>query len=96
MAGFDICRSSCCNNIYNFCIVYFDEIKNIVTNKVRYLFKAYKNSKQMDCCHVWRKKDGEYYCGVATYRYRCEKCKLDRELSGDSAKQFEEDFLSDY
>lgn len=53
-------------------------------------------NKQMNCYHTWRKLDGDYGYSEVIYRYRCEKCKLDKRLSGESAKQFEKDFLSDY
>lgn len=59
-------------------------------------FNMLKNHKQMNCHHIWRKKDGDYKYAIVEYRYRCEKCKLDKHLSGKSAEQFEKDFVLDY
>lgn len=56
----------------------------------------YTISKQENCFHLWRRMDGDYESREPIYRYRCEKCKSEKYLSGRESKQFEKDFMSDW
>lgn len=55
-----------------------------------------KSTKQRKCFHLWRKLDAAYESHGAIYRYRCEKCGLEKFLSERQSKLFEKDFMSDW
>lgn len=63
------------------------------------IMRAMNNKKQKkygDCFHLWRKLDGDYARKETVYRYRCEKCKMDKYLKESEAVKFERDFMNDF
>lgn len=57
---------------------------------------SYMENKQSKCFHLWRCMDADYSGSEPLYRYRCAKCKSDKQLLRHECKQFEKDFLSDW
>lgn len=59
-------------------------------------FKASRlERKQASCYHLWRRMDMEFVGEFVAYRYRCEKCAVERRLDSQRAQLFEKEFLSD-
>lgn len=67
-----------------------------VKRSVKIMLAQNTQRKQEDCFHIWRRLDAEYRKGYTMYRYRCEKCKLDKIIDSENKEKFERDFLVDH
>ena len=73
----------------------FVNLKNSFIDVIKAPHRAHKKNKQMNCFHLWRKLDGDYSRSETVYRYKCTKCKSDKQLRESEAERFEKDFMSD-
>lgn len=82
--------------------IFFDEIVDFFAraidsfvDTIKAPFEKYKSNKQMNCFHLWRRLDADYSRSETVYRYRCTKCKSDKQLRESESVRFEKDFMSD-